>query len=246
MIVVFTDFGWTGPYVGQMKAVLAALAPGAPVIDLMHDAPMFAPRPAAYLLAALAERLPAGAVVLGVVDPGVGTRRHPVVVQAGGRRYVGPDNGLFSQVARRAGPAAAWRIDWRPPALSATFHGRDLFAPVAAMLATGAAPPGPPLAPDSVDRPDWPDELPEVVYVDHYGNAMTGLRATALGAGAALAVQGRVMPRARTFGDVPPGTPFWYENSIGLAEIAVAQGSAASALGLAVGAPVEVCYETAR
>jgi len=240
MIVLFTDFGRGGPYVGQMAAVLAARAPGVPVIDLMHDAPAFGPRPAAYLLAALAERLPVGTVVLGVVDPGVGTERRPVVMRAGGRWYVGPDNGLFAVAARRAGAAEAWRIDWRPSALSATFHGRDLFAPVAAMLATGAAPPGPPVPPQSVDRPDWPDDLAEIVYVDDYGNAMTGLRAGLLAEEARLAVAGRSLARARTFGDRPPGTPFWYENSSGLAEVAVAQGSAAALLGLAPGAAVAV------
>src|SRR6056297_1109630 len=224
MIVVYTDFGFGGPYVGQMKAVLAARAPGVPVIDLMHDAPAFGPRPAAYLLGALADWLPAGAVVLGVVDPGVGTERRPVVVRAAGRRYVGPDNGLFAIVARRAGAAEAWRIDWRPPALSATFHGRDLFAPVAAMLATGAAPPGEALPPESVARPDWPDDLAEIVYIDDYGNAMTGLRAAALGGETRIAAAGGApapSPRPRLF---PYQTGVPGGNSIGLAEVAVAQG----------------------
>lgn len=236
MIVLFTDFGVAGPYVGQMKAVLAARAPGVPVIDLMHDAPAFRPQPAAYLLAALIDALPADAVVVGVIDPGVGGARPPVVVEADGRRFVGPGNGLFEIVARRAAAARIFRVGWRPAGLSASFHGRDLFAPVAAMLATGA--PAMLEPDDGPRRPDWPDDLSEVVYVDGYGNAMTGLRASALPADAALAVAGRRLARHRTFGDAAPGEAFWYANSCGLAEIAVNRGRADHALGIAVGTPV--------
>jgi len=243
MIVLFTDFGVAGPYVGQVKAVLAASAPGVPVIDLMHDAPAFRPQPAAYLLAAVAAALPPDSVVVGVVDPGVGTDRPPVVVEADGRRFVGPGNGLFEIVARRAAAARIGRIAWRPAALSASFHGRDLFAPVAAMLATGRPVPLEPAA--GLRRPDWPDDLPEIVYVDGYGNAMTGLRAAPLPADVRLAVGGRLLARRRTFADAAPGEPFWYENSSGLAEIAVNRGRADHALGIAVGTPVAVAPNAA-
>jgi S-adenosylmethionine hydrolase len=238
MIVLFTDFGLGGPYVGQMRAVLAAQAPGVPVVDLMHDAPAFRPKPAAYLLAALANELPATTIVVGVVDPGVGSERAPVVVEADGRRFVGPDNGLFEIVARRARAARIMRIAWRPARLSATFHGRDLFAPVAAALARGEA-----VAVDAaagVGHPEWPDDLPEIVYVDGYGNAMTGLRAAALAGAARLAVASRVLARRRTIAAAAPGEAFWYENANGLAEIAVNRGRADQALGLAVGTPVAV------
>ena len=135
MIVLFTDFGLTGPYTGQMKAVLARNAPAVPVIDLFADAPAFQPYLSAYLLGAYCGAVPQGGVLLGVVDPGVGTDRLPLVVRADGRWYVGPDNGLFELVMRRAAVVEAWTIDWRPDRLSASFHGRDLFAPVAAKLA---------------------------------------------------------------------------------------------------------------
>ena len=129
MIFLFTDFGIVGPYVGQMKAVLARRAPQATVIDLMHDAPAYGPKFAAYLLAALAGELPSDAIVLGVVDPGVGdAQRRPVVLEAAGRRFVGPDNGLFAVAALRAEDPRWWEITWRPEHLSNTFHGRDLFA----------------------------------------------------------------------------------------------------------------------
>lgn len=239
MIVLFTDFGLSGPYTGQMKAVLHRDAPGIPVIDLFADAPAASPAASAYLLAAYAVWFPAGTIFLCVVDPGVGGKRPAVIVEGDGRWYVGPGNGLFELVQRRAGKTRSWEIDWRPEQLSASFHGRDLFAPVAAMLARGEPPPGQPR--DDFDRrPDWPDDLAEIVYLDHYGNAMTGLRAAMLPPDAKLAAAGRMLERARTFSDRLPGSAFWYENSNGLAEIAVNQGRADRELGLAVGSAVEI------
>jgi S-adenosylmethionine hydrolase len=238
VIVLFTDFGLSGPYVGQMKVVLAREAPGVPVIDLFADAPAFDPQAAAYLLPAYAAEFPMGTVILAVVDPGVGSQRAPLAVQADGRWYVGPDNGLFALVTRRAADARVWEVTWQPPRLSASFHGRDLFAPVAAFLARGEAPPGRERGTAEIARApgaDWPDDLARVVYVDGFGNAMTGLRAAAVPAEHTIAVAGRSLARARTFSDLPPGTPFWYENANGLAEIAVNQGSAADLLGLDVG-----------
>lgn len=141
MIVLFTDFGLSGPYIGQMKAVLAREAPGVPLIDLFSDAPAFDPISSAYLLAAYAPEFPAGTVFLCVVDPGVGGERAALAVQADSRWFVGPDNGLMAVAAARAERSRRFfRIDWRPPSLSASFHGRDLFAPVAALLARGEAP----------------------------------------------------------------------------------------------------------
>jgi S-adenosyl-L-methionine hydrolase (adenosine-forming) len=190
MIVLFTDFGLLGPYTGQMKAVLHQMAPGVPIIDLFADAPPGNPKASAYLLAAYALWFAAGTTFLCVVDPGVGGTRQPVMLDADGRWYVGPDNGLFELIERRATTARSFDIDWRPQHLSASFHGRDLFAPVAAMLARGEPPPGQPCK--LADRPsDWPDDLAEVVYIDHFGNAMTGLRAAMLPPDARLAAAGR-------------------------------------------------------
>src|SRR4029450_857840 len=135
---------------------------------------------------------------------------------------------------------------WKPNHLSASFHGRDLFAPVAAMLARGDPPPGQPRHDGEDRRADWPDDLCEIVYVDHYGNAMTGLRAAMLPPGARLTAANRVLDRARTFSDLPPGAAFWYENSNGLAELAVNQGRADRDLGLAIGSPVEIVVGKGR
>ncbi len=240
MIVLFTDFGLRGPYTGQMKAVLHQSAPDVPLVDLFADAPAGNPKAAAYLLAAYDDWFPAGTVFLCVVDPGVGSARPATIVEADQRWYVGPGNGLFELVQRRATDARSWDITWKPERLSASFHGRDLFAPVAAMLARGEPPLGR-LRTDGADRrPAWPDDLGEIVYIDHYGNAMTGLRAASVPDNARLAVADRVLERARTFSDLSAGGAFWYENSNGLAEIAVNQGRADQALGLSVGSPVEI------
>ncbi|MBE9551926.1 MAG: SAM-dependent chlorinase/fluorinase, partial [Proteobacteria bacterium] len=148
MIHIFTDFGLDGPYAGQMRGVLARAAPGVPVIDLMHDAPVRNPYRSAYLLAALAAEMGPDSVCVAIVDPGVGGARPPVVVSADGKRFVGPGNGLFEIVQRRAARARAWTIDWRPEKLSVSFHGRDLFAPAAALLARDEWPACSPMADD--------------------------------------------------------------------------------------------------
>lgn len=240
MIALFTDFGLLGPYTGQMKAVLHEMAPNIPVIDLFADAPVGNVKASAYLLAVYAAWFPPRTVFLCVVDPGVGGPRPSVILEADGRWYVGPGNGLFELVMRRAREMRRWDIDWKPERLSASFHGRDLFAPVAAMLGRGEPPPGQPREDSADRRADWPDDLGEIAYVDHFGNAITGLRAAMLPPNARVAAAGRVLERAGTFSDRPRGAAFWYENSNGLAEIAVNQGRADRDLGLSIGVPVEI------
>ncbi len=235
MIVMFTDFGGSGPYVGQIEAVLARDAPSVRVIDLLHDAPAYDAKRSAYLLAALVDVFPRDAVFLCVVDPGVGGERAALVVEADGRQFVGPDNGLFERVLRRAARRAAWAITWRPAALSPSFHGRDLFAPVAALIAGGEEVPGKAIDVETIRRPDWPDDLDEIVYIDHYGNAMTGRRAETVPATAVVEAGRQRITQATTFSEAARGAPFWYQNSSGLVEIAVNQGRASDELGLAIG-----------
>ncbi len=241
MIVLFTDFGLTGPYTGQVKAVLRRGAPGVEIIDLFADAPSRDPRASAYLLAAYCEEFPAGTVFLAVVDPGVGSVRSPVIVSASRRWFVGPDNGLFEILARRSDePARWWSIDDRPARLSASFHGRDLFAPVAARLAVGTVPTGPAGTAGTDRYSDWPDDLPEVIYIDFYGNAMAGLRSSGVPPSAEIRVGGSILTNADTFSDRRPGEAFWYENANGLVEFAVNMGNAAAVLDLKIGTPVSV------
>jgi S-adenosyl-L-methionine hydrolase (adenosine-forming) len=135
MIVLFTDLGLHGPYTGQMKAVLHERVPASPVIDLFADAPAGNPKASAYLLAAYAAWFSAGTIFLCVVDPGVGGKRPAIILEADSRWYVGPGNGLFELVQRRAEKTQSFDIAWKPELLSASFHGRDLFAPVAAPAA---------------------------------------------------------------------------------------------------------------
>ncbi|HSC96940.1 MAG TPA: SAM-dependent chlorinase/fluorinase [Burkholderiales bacterium] len=238
MIFLFTDFG-AGLYVGQVKAVLHSVAPKEAVIDLLHDAPAFNVKASAHLLAALAARLPTGSVTLSVVDPGVGGPRRPLVVRADGRWFVGPDNGLISVAAARAKQREAFSIGWRPAHLSTSFHGRDLFAPVAAKLALGDGKAAK-LRKAALAVRFGAEDLPEVIYVDHFGNMITGLCARATPKSRRLRVNGRGISYARVFSEVNEGEVFWYENSLGLVEIAAHAGSAAAALGGRVGLPIRV------
>lgn len=205
-----------------------------PVIDALHDAPDFGIEPAAHLLAALAIQFPETSVFVAVVDPGVGGRRDAIVVKADGRSFVGPDNGLLSLVWQRARRRECARIAWRPERLSSSFHGRDLFAPVAAALAAKRLPR------DWLARKEKPaillpaGDLDQVIYIDHYGNAVTGLRPASTKS--ILGVGRRRLSYRPTFSEAKG--PFWYENSMGLVEIAVPRGSAARKLRLKVGSPV--------
>ena len=238
MIVLYTDFGWRDPYVGQLKAVLQSQAPRVPVLDALHDLPPFAVEPAAHLLAALVPFYPRGSVFIVVVDPGVGGPRDAIVVQADGYRLIGPDNGLLSVIWQRARRRSCRRITWRPARMSTSFHGRDLFAPVAAALARGRVPRGWLVAQRAPQILLDARDLAQVIYIDHYGNAMTGLRAKGVSHEARLHAAGRRLARAGTFGDAPAGGSFWYENSVGLVEIAANRVSAARKLGLRVGSRV--------
>lgn len=242
LVVFFTDFGTDGPYVGQMRLAVGRNAPEVPVVNLMHDAPRFDPKASAYLLASLAARLPPRAVCVGVVDPGVGGARPGVIVEADGKVFVGPGNGLFEIVRRRATDSKVWILPDNPEA-SPSFHGRDIFAPAGARLAAGVTPEDLGARAASLeDLPgrDWPDDLAEIIYVDHYGNAMTGVRSATVPHSAELHVKSVTCQFARTFSEVGRGAAFWYENSNGLAEIAVNGGSARDDLGLHPGHSVEV------
>lgn len=218
--------------------MLAKRAPRARVIDALHDAPAFAIEPAAHLLAALAPEFPEKSVFLAVVDPGVGGRRDAIVVRADGRTFVGPDNGLLSILWQRARGRRCYRIAWRPGRLSASFHGRDLFAPVAAELARGRAPRGWLAAKQRPDVLLDARDLARVIYVDHYGNALTGLRAASLPRRALLRAGGKTLRHARTF-EAAKGL-CWTSNSMGLVEIAANGESAARLLGLRVGSRVSL------
>lgn len=240
MIAIFTDFGVQGPYLGQMRAVLLSQAPAVPVVDVFPDLPAFRVQAAAYLLPAYSQYLPDDSVCVCVVDPGVGTSRRALVVRADSRWYVGPDNGLFSILIRRAFDVQVFEITWRPEQLSNSFHGRDLFAPVAAAIARGEQLPAEEIEVTRLLMPSWPEELMQIVYLDSYGNAISGLRACAVRRDAILCVAGSCCEFRPTFAEAEAGIPFWYENSNGLLEIALPNGHAAEALGLSVGSVISL------
>ena len=209
-----------------------------PVVDALHDAPDFGIEPAAHLLAVLAPEYPRGSTFLAVVDPGVGGKRDAIVIRADGHTFVGPDNGLLSILWQRARTRKCFRIAWRPKRLTASFHGRDLFAPVAATLAARRVPGDWLAAKRAPEVLLDDDDLARVIYVDHYGNCMTGIRAKGLSQDAQLLVGSRVLRFARTFEGAPAA--FWYENSLGLVEVSVARGNAARVLGLRVGRAIRI------
>lgn len=238
MIFLFTDFGHRGPYVGQLHAVLARSVPDVPVIDLCHDLPALNARASSYLLPAYTQQTRPGDVVVAVVDPGVGSARRCVMVKVDGVWFLGPDNGLLSMVVRAAGHVQAWSLPI-PGDAAATFHGRDVFAPAAALLAKGQVPPATSIDPVGINRPDWPTDSAEIVYIDPYGNAVTGLRVAAFPNLTSIRCSGRILGRHRTFSEVPIGEPFFYPNSNGLFEVAMNGASAADVLGLKLGSQLE-------
>ncbi len=257
LVTLTTDFGAGSGYPAQVKAVLLSALPDLRLVDVSHDVPHFDVLAGALLLEACVPWFPADAVHLAVVDPGVGTPRRAVcVVDAEGRRLVGPDNGLFTPFLGAGARAFEIAPGQAVPApRTATFHGRDLFAPAAACVARGGAPAalGPAVA-DPV-RLHWPvpragrGELEgEALTADPFGNLLTSIRAADLGgAEVAKATAGGHLARwVRTFGDAAPGELVAMIGSGGRVEIAVREGSAAVALGGTRGIPVRLVLGRAR
>ncbi|HUF31346.1 MAG TPA: SAM-dependent chlorinase/fluorinase [Gemmatimonadaceae bacterium] len=235
MITLLTDFGTADGYVGEMKGVLASLAPGVPLVDIAHDLPAQDVEAARLALARYWRRFPEGPVHMVVVDPGVGTDRAPLAVGSLGRLFVGPDNGVLSPALLIPGSVAVQLP--APIAAAPTFHGRDVFAPAAAMLACGAALDslGDHANSPVVRRTAEPHRLPdgsiegEVITIDRFGNCVTNLLAPR---GGTVHAAGRDLELRRTYADVARGSPLALTGSNGLVEVAVRDGSAAAELAL--------------
>lgn len=238
-VILVTDFG-AGPYTGQMQLRIKELLPAIDCIDLISDLPPFRPDLAAYLLPALTRDIASGNLYLCIVDPGVGGDREPLAVLADGNWYVGPDNGILSQVVRRAESVWILRPQWRPRWSSESFHGRDLFVPLAARIINEESTNARACGADVLVGSDWPDDLAQVVYTDRYGNLMTGVRAAWVSREHDIGAGGRRLPFARTFCEVADGAGFWYQNAFGLVELAVNRGRADWVLGLEPGDGVEM------
>ncbi|MGH7533501.1 MAG: SAM hydrolase/SAM-dependent halogenase family protein [Gemmatimonadales bacterium] len=244
VITLLTDFGTSDPYVAEIKGVLTSRAAGSVLVDLSHGVPPGQVRTAAYLLGRAWHRFPEGTVHLVVVDPGVGTDRRALALAAHGHWFVAPDNGVLSPILDP--DVIPWVLPV-PLAAAPTFHGRDLFAPAAAALATGTplSALGTPLvgAPVMlrVTTPHYEGKaiVGEVIHIDRFGNLITNLTPELVPPYAVLEVEGLVVgPLRQTFGDVPRGELLAYRGSGGEIEIAVRDGSAATRLGIGVGGPV--------
>lgn len=254
-ITLTTDFGLTDWFVGAMKGVILGLAPRCPVIDLTHGIPSGDIRAGAFALAAGYGTFPKGTIHVAVVDPGVGSERKAIAVRTRDHVFVGPDNGVLSQALATEQVMEIRRLDntnlFREP-LSQTFHGRDLFAPVAARLSRGLAfaelgqrvegyqklvTLKPRITPTRVSG--------EIVYVDRFGNALTNLQASdlaTLGDGALMvsAARRRAIPVRAFYQAVPAGKPLAILGSSGVLEIAINGGDAACQMKLGAGDTVHV------
>ncbi|HZU80103.1 MAG TPA: SAM-dependent chlorinase/fluorinase [Acidimicrobiales bacterium] len=261
VITFLTDYGLEDAFVGVCHGVIAGICPGARVVDLTHGVPRGDVRAGALILRGALGYLPLG-VHLAVVDPGVGGKRRAVAVRtADGRRFVGPDNGLLSLCfAAAGGVAEAVDIGRSPFALqpvSATFHGRDIFAPVAARLAAGASlgEVGEPCDPEGLVSLELPEASVEdgvlvahALYLDRFGNVQLDADpgdTPGWPARVAISVRGESWPGTygRTFATVPPGELLVYEDSDRRLAVAVNQGSAVDRLGISVGDEIRIAPE---
>jgi S-adenosyl-L-methionine hydrolase (adenosine-forming) len=257
IITLLTDFGLRDGYVASIKGVILGICPEARLIDISHLVRPQDVRSGAFLLATVYRDFPPGTIHLAIVDPGVGTERHGLVLSTPHYRLVGPDNGLFSWVCRKESQWQARSLEnpqyWRLP-VSPTFHGRDIFAPVAAHLATGVAPEafGPPWEPHIAG---WTTMVlsertlrGEVIHVDHFGNIITNLNERTVGEFARsedLLIElksARINGLERTYGDQPRGALMALIGSHGYLEIAANREHAGKLLDIHAGTPVRVSH----
>jgi len=255
IITLTTDFGHADHFVGAMKGVILGICPEAMIIDITHEIHPFEPAEAAFVIAQAYPYFPKKTVHVVVVDPGVGTSRRPILVEAAGQYFIGPDNGVFSMILTRH-PSKAREITaarYFLKDVSRTFHGRDVFAPCAAHLARGIVPAkfGKPVdnalrltfdKPTQTGKRAWTGA---VLKVDRFGNLITNyhldefsrVRERAFSLDAGMRPVTRLVP---TYGEGEPGEIFLIEGSSGFFEVAANQGSAAKILGLVAGSPLEL------
>lgn len=235
VVTLTSDFGEGSPYVAAMKAAVLRACPEAQLVDVSHAIDPFAIDTGAFVLWAGTRHFGVRSVHLAIVDPGVGGDRRRLALAVDGRLYVGPDNGLFTVVLDEASSAPQAVVLDQPARGSATFEGRDVFAPAAGRLAAGASllEVGTPIDVSALLRTA---DSPRVVWVDRFGNLVLSLRPPARPVRIGSDVVDTV---ARTFVEAPPDRPFVYEGSMGRLEVGVAYGRADAALGAAAGTAVE-------
>jgi len=255
IISLLTDFGLADAYVGVMKGVMLGICPAARLVDLTHEVPPQGIIPGALLLRSAVGFFPDRTVHLAVVDPGVGSTRHPIAMVTEHGVLVGPDNGLLYPAAAALGLLEVRRLErdefFLQP-VSRTFHGRDIFAPVAAHLAAGVPPrelgallpapqsltlPEPRCAPDGVEG--------EVIHIDRFGNLITNVPAGAVAGfqmqrGSVSIDRVYIAPIVTAYAAVAEGSPLAIIGSWGMLEVAVRNGNAAERFGVTTGTPVTV------
>jgi S-adenosylmethionine hydrolase len=255
LVTLTTDFGLREPFVGIMKGVMLAHAAQLKFIDMAHDVSAFQPVEAGFWLAGALRYFPAGTLHMAVVDPGVGTQRALLVALANEQALLAPDNGLLAPLAARKKIDRIIRIDntqlvqYGVSDVSATFHGRDVFAPLAAAIASGRCEPadlGSEV--DTIDLSGWPATAQRadggisgvIVAVDRFGNLISNISAAQVVAlvNPTVHIGGMRLPLRRTYGDAPPGEYLGLINSFEVLEVARARGNAAGGLNLAVGAAI--------
>lgn len=235
-ITLLTDFGTADYFVGAMKGVILSVNPQAVIVDITHEIPAQDVAAGAFTLLAAYDSFPEGTIHVAVVDPGVGSERRAIVVTAGKHFFVGPDNGIFTHIYDRNPSHKTFHITnetyFRQP-VSNTFHGRDVFAPVAAALSTGlnASSLGPPIS-DPIRF--FKSEQPQIIHIDRFGNLITNITRERFKDGMKLSINGKVISAFRNFFGENVGAanePFAIWGSAGFLEIAVNGGSAAEILG---------------
>jgi S-adenosyl-L-methionine hydrolase (adenosine-forming) len=256
VITLTTDFGLTDPFVGVMKGVILGIQPAARVIDISHGVPPYDIAGGAFTIAQAYRYFPKKTIHVVVVDPGVGSARRPLLAEMAGQYFIAPDNGVLSMVFGRESPLRVRHITAETYFLhpvSRTFHGRDVFSPVAAYLAAGVTPAkfgkqiGDYLR-ASFDKPAHTGKhtwTGTILKADHFGNLATNfhidqfpsIRTHAFSLNAGLRTITRL---ALTFSECAPGELFAIVGSSGYIELAASEGSAAEALGCGAGSPVEL------
>ncbi|MEJ2128715.1 MAG: SAM-dependent chlorinase/fluorinase [Woeseiaceae bacterium] len=256
VITITTDFGHKGPFVGVMKGVIIDRFRDARIVDLTHDIPAQWPPEAGFWVRRSYKYFPRGTVHLAIVDPGVGTERDILIVEYDHHWFMAPDNGLLGRMLDHADGAAVFKLDMgvlerlNIPSPSSTFHGRDVFAPIAAELAAGnTTPVSIGLATDTwvpgwVDEPEVTDDKVSgsIITVDAFGNLISNIEASKIASlgNPVVHVAGHDIPLRTTYGNVKPGEYLALVNSFDVLEVARAESNAADGLGVERGAPVSV------
>jgi S-adenosylmethionine hydrolase len=263
VITLTTDFGLKDPYVAEVKAVILSISPDVVLVDITHEVEKFNTRMGAYILASASPYFLKGTIHVTIVDPGVGTKRQPILIQTQHAYFIGPDNGVMTLAAKKEETIQVRKIvnpRLMMPETASTFHGRDIFAPAAAYLANGSPPEefGPKLS--KIETPAFAEVVRrndmlvgEIIHIDDFGNVITNFAEKEVAdfkdenaIGVKLKNDGLKLKFCKTYGDVGFGKPLALIGSHGFLEIALNQGNAAEKFKLKNGDRISICLRSAR